>query len=281
VVSSLAGLSGYKQLVSVGRVFLFLTLELLLSPVMAQHKVQRSAAFWPELQVEYVFKSTSYLYFRNQYRHNLDNDFNHLQEKGPLEYVERAQFRAGFEHMFNSQWSGGIAEAYAFESTRNILFNELFVRHLGAIGSFRFTKRASLEHIVQTNKDNRGRFRLRLDADREFKIKDRSIRPRIAYELFFDQYYNTELNKARNTRQVDRIRLRLEILYSLNAHLALTPFFIRQTDYITAPTTNDANGNVLQPGGKQNNVTPIFGIDMRYAIFKGGTPFSRIIKGNK
>lgn len=263
--------------------WLILGLSILLEvqPVNAQRKVQRGGAFWPELQVEYVLKSTDYFYFRNQYRHNLDNDFNYLREEGPLKYVERVQFRAGFEHMFNPHWSGGIAEAYAFEPTRNILFNEVFARHLGTIGSFRFTKRASLEHIVQSNRDNRGRARLRLDLDREVKIKALAIRPRVAYELFFDHYYDEALNEARNARQVDRTRLRLEILYTINDFLALTPFFIRQTDFIQALGTYDVNGNELEPGGKQNNITPIFGIDFRYNFYKGGIPFSRTIKTNK
>ena len=247
-------------------------------PVSAQRKVLRGGAFWPELQVEYVFKSTSFLYFRNQYRHNLDNDFNHLQEEGPLKFVERAQFRAGFEHMFGPHWSAGIAEAYAFEPTRNILFNEIFARHLGTIGNYRFTKRVTLEHIAQTNRNNRGRARFRVDLDREVKIKAFAFRPRVAYELFFDRYYNDALNEARNARLVDRTRLRLEILYSINDFLSFTPFFIRQTDYIQALGTYDANGNELEPGGKQNNITPIFGVDFRYTFYKGGTPFSRNIK---
>src|SRR5688500_12447765 len=111
------------------------------TPARAQNRVQRSGAVWPELQVEYVFKSTSYLYFRNQYWHNFDPEFNNLPEEGPLKKLERWQFRLGFEHMFNPNWSAGIAEAYAIERTRKILFNEIYLRHLHSLGSFRFSQR--------------------------------------------------------------------------------------------------------------------------------------------
>jgi len=254
---------------------------LLITPAAAQHKVQRSGALWPELQVEYVLKSTSFFYFRNHYRHNWDNDFNYLRSEGPLKYLERVQLRAGYEQVFNAHWSGGIAESYAFEPTRNLLFNEIYARHVGVMGKYRLTERASLEHIVQTNNDNRGRFRFRADLDRDFKVKGKNIRPRVTYELFFNHYYDADINEVRNTRQVDRTRLRFEIIYPLGNHLAFTPYFMRQTDFITALPTYDADGNMLQTGGKQNTVTPIFGIDIRYVFFRGGTPFSRVIRPDR
>ena len=269
------GLKGF------GWVFLFLGLFLISQPVEAQHKVHRGGAVWPELQVDYVLKSTSYFYFRNHYRHNLENDFNYLRPAGALKYLERAQFRAGYEHVFNAHWSAGISESYAFEATRNIWFNEVFARHIGAIGRFKLTKRAYLEHNVQTNQDNRARFRFRTDLERDFKVRKKAIRPRLSYEFFFNHYYDAGINSARNTRQVDRGRLRMELIYSINEHLAFTPYFMRQTDFITTLASYDANGTELQPGGKQNNITPVFGIDIRYVFYQGGTPFSRVIRSNK
>jgi hypothetical protein len=247
----------------------------------AQNIVHRSGTAWPELQVEYVFKSTSYLYFRNQYRHNFDPDLNHLYEAGPLKYLERVQFRAGFEHMFNNHWSGGIAEAYAIERTRKILFNEIYLRHLSSLGTFRITQRASIEHIVQWGRSDLGRVRLRADIDREIKLGSLNLRPRIGYELFFNiDYLPTE--QSRNTqRRVDRTRLRFEILCPLTGHLAITPFFTRQSDFLIVEPAYDANNNLIRSGGKRSYVTPIMGLDLRYAIFKGGKPFPRVIKINR
>jgi len=274
-------LSGVKRLRWLCGLSFFLGVTCLSQPVWAQRKVHRGGAFWPELQAEYVLKSTSYFYLRNHYRHNWDNDFNYLRPEGFLKYLERAQIRAGYEHVFNAHWSGGISESYAFEGTRNLWFNEVFARHIGAIGRFRLTKRAYLEHNVQTNQDDRARFRFRTDLERDFKIRKKAIRPRIGYELFFNHYYDAGINEARNTRQVDRSRLRLELTYSIDKHLAFTPYLMRQTDFITTLASFDVNGNELQPGGKQNTITPVFGIDIRYVFYQGGTPFSRVIRSNK
>ena len=247
----------------------------------AQNKVYRSGASWPELQLEYVFKSTSYLYLRNQYRHNFDPDFNLLEEKGPLKVLERWQIRAGFEHMFSDSWSGGIAEAYAIERTRKILFNEVYLRHISSFGKLRFTQRASFEHIVQWGRPNYGRVRLRADIDHEFKVGGRNIRPRIAYEPFFNLDYLPDEELKDTQRWVDRTRLRFEVLFPLTDHFAITPFFTRQSDFLIIEPSYDANNNIIRPGGKQNYITPIYGIDLRYAIFKGGTPFPRVIKINR
>ena len=259
--------------------FIFSFLLLVSADGVAQHKIHREATIWPELQVDYVFKSTSYFYFRNHYRHNLDEDFNFLRPDGPLKYLERLQFRAGFEHMFNANWSGGIAESYAIERTRKILFNEIFLRHLGTIGKVRFTKRASFEHIARWGQENYGRARLRADLDREYKLGKTNLKPRIAYELFFNFDYNADATQ--NNRNVDRTRLRLEVLCPITDHIAVTPFFTKQTDYFVVESTYDANGTVIREGGKQNHITPVFGLDLRYAFFKGGTPFPRTIQANK
>lgn len=247
----------------------------------AQNKVYRSGAAWPELQLEYVFKSTSYLYFRNQYRHNFDSDLNRLREDGPLQVLERWQIRGGFEHMFSDSWSGGIAEAYAIERTRKILFNEVYLRHLTNLGKYRFTQRASFEHIMQWGREDFGRVRLRTDLDREFKIASQRIRPRVAYEFFFNLDYSPDDQQKDIKRRVDRTRLRFEIFYPLNEHFAVTPFFTKQSDFRKMKPTYDENNQVIRAGGKQNAITPIYGIDLRYAIFKGGTPFPRVIKINR
>ena len=278
---SLASWWGVKQWKQLSGLILFLSLSFIAQPAGAQHKVHRGGAIWPELQVEYVLKSTSYFYLRNHYRHNWDNDFNNLRPEGPLKYLERLQFRAGFEHVFNAHWSGGISESYAFEATRKLWFNELFARHIGNVGHFRLTKRAFLEHIVQNNQYNRARFRFRTDLERDFKLGEQTIRPRLGYELFFNHYYDPGINEVVNTRAVDRSRLRLEIVYPINEHLAITPYFMRQTDFITSLASYDANGNELQPGGKQNGITPVLGIDIRYVFYQGGAPFSRVIRSNE
>jgi hypothetical protein len=250
-------------------------------PVMAQQKVIRQATVWPELQMDYVFKSTSFLYFRNQYRHVLDNDFNHLRETRALQYLERVQFRLGYEHVFNPHWSGGISEAYAIERTRNILFNEVYARHSWAMGKFRLSERASWEHLIRWPKNNNGRFRLRADLDRSFKVGVKSLRPRVSYELFYNVDYHPQADAGAETRWVDRSRLRLDCLLGLSNYLAVTPYYIRQTDYYVVEPAFDEQNNIVRPGGKQNHVTPVWGLEVRLSVFAGGESFPRTLPLNK
>lgn len=243
-------------------------------PVLAQQRVSRSAAVWPELQLEYVFKSTSFLYFRNQYRHALDHDFNHLREKPVLRSLEWVQFRLGYEHILNRSWAGGLATCYAFTRNRNILFTEIFARHSGPVGKFRFSQRAAFEHLMRWPRDTNGRFRLRLDLDRSFPIGQVNLRPRAVFEAFHNVYYQ-DRHPAFPTRWVNRSRFRFDCQMTFNSHVAINPYFMRQTDYLIVEPAYDANGQVLRPGGKQNHISPVWGVELRYSFFEGGQPFSR------
>jgi hypothetical protein len=209
----------------------------------------------------------------------LDNDFNQLREKGALQYLERLQFRLGYEHVFNPKWSAGLSESYALERTRNILFNEVFARHTGAIGKFRFSERASFEHLMRWPKNDNGRFRLRADLDRSFNTGQLTLRPRASYELFYNLSYHPD--PALETRWVDRSRLRLDCLISFSDQVALTPYFIRQTDYFIVEPSFDENNNITRAGGKQNHITPVWGLELRFSLFAGGEAFTRTLPLNK
>jgi hypothetical protein len=249
------------------------------APVSAQRRVAREPALWPELQLDYVFKSTSFLYFRNHYRHVLDNDFNHLRESNGLQYLERIQLRLGYEHVFNPNWSAGLSESYAIERTRNILFNEVYARHTWAIGKFRLTERAIAEHIMRWPKNDNGRFRFRADLDHTFNVGNTTLRPRASYELFF--YIDYQPDPAAENRRVDRTRLRLDCQVILSDHVAITPYFIRQSDYFIVEPAFDQDNNILRTGGRQNHITPIWGLEARFSVFEGGTSFPRNLPLNK
>jgi hypothetical protein len=262
---------------SIAIFLLFSFLAIGIRPVRAQQKVHRTAALWPEIQLDYAFRSTSFLFFRNHYRHVMDNDFNQLRNHGPLQYLERLQFRLGYEHVFNPNWSTGVSESYALERSRNILFHEVYGRHTGAIGKFRFSQRASFEHIMRWPKNDNGRFRLRADFDRSFQIAHYALRPRASYDLFLNIDYSSNAHSGTENRQVDRTRLRLDCQLILNNFVALTPYFIRQTDFFMVEPALDADNHIIRPGGRLNQVTPIYGLEFRYSVFAGGDPFPRTL----
>ena len=245
-----------------------------------QDRVMRSADFWPELQVEYVLKNTSFFYFRNQYRRNFDNEFNYLREGNVTRLLERVQFRLGYEHMFNNVWCSGFTSAYAIERSRNLLFNELYVRHIGVFGKTRFSQRASYEHIFRWPTNTTGRFRLRAEVDRSFKIHKKAIRPRLSYEMFYNLSYQPQEQSIKAERLIDRGRLRFEIQYAFNQKFSVTPFVMEQVDFLEVEPGYDATGTLIRSGGKQNSIAPIMGIDLRYVIFQGGKPFPRTIQAD-
>ncbi|MGV3503945.1 MAG: hypothetical protein ACO1O1_09555 [Adhaeribacter sp.] len=238
------------------------------NPAAAQKRVYRRAALWPELQLDYVLPSGSMWYFRNHYRHVVDQDFNYLRQTGPLQYLERVQFRLGYEHAFNAHWRAGLSESYALERNRNILFNEIFARYTEEIGFLQLAQRISLEHLVRWPKNNNGRLRLRTELDRTFALGRYQLRPRVSYELFYVLAYHPRTGGDTPRRWVDRSRLRLEGQLMLSKHLAFTPYFMCQTDYFFVEPAFDGNNQVLRAGGKQNHLTPVWGLDLRYALFK-------------
>ncbi|GEO02394.1 hypothetical protein AAE02nite_00580 [Adhaeribacter aerolatus] len=229
------------------------------------------------MQVEYVLKNTSFFYFRNHYRFNFNDEIRYLGDDGITRNLERVQVRAGYEHVFNNQWSLGIAESYATERTRNILFNELYIRQVNAIGKIRFGQRATLEHVVRWPGSNNGRIKFRADLDRNFTIGRKDIRPRISYELFYNLNYEPQKQQSNNQRLVDRARLRLEVMYVLNQKFSATPYFADQMDFTGVAPVSNAAGEIIKPAAKQNAYLPIWGLDLRYVLFQGGKPFSRTI----
>ncbi|KAA5549429.1 porin family protein [Adhaeribacter rhizoryzae] len=237
----------------------------------------RPANFWPELQVEYVLKNTSFFYFRNHYRFNFDDANNYLGEKGLTESLERVQVRAGYEQVFNNQWSLGIAESYAKEQTRGIFFNEVYARHISTFGKIRFAQRASFEHILRWPTNNNGRIRFRADLEQNINVGKRLIRPRLSYDLFYNISYQNPKGPNIAQRLVDRTRLRLEVLYNFNERFSATPYFTEQVDFTGKAPEYSAAGEIIKPASKQNAHTPIVGLDLRYVLFHGGEPFPRTL----
>lgn len=242
--------------------------------VRAQQKVHLATDIWPEIQVEYVLKSTSFFYFRNQYRFNTDPDFNGLGETFPGEQLKRFQLRAGYEHTLTDKWSIGGSEMYGIEPNRKLLFTDIYVRHLNSVAGLQITERIMFDYLYYSNSPIKvGRFRPRLDLDKVIRLNAWTIRPRVGYELFM----NTDFKPDTHTsgRRVDRTRLRLEVSFQPNPHVAIAPYFTKQTDYLRTSDKIDDQTHLVTKGIDQNIILPIWGLDVRYTFFQGKKPFPR------
>jgi hypothetical protein len=254
-------------------------LKWIITPVIgrAQSHVTLPATFWSEMQLEYVLRNNSYFFFRNQYRFSFDDNLKYLGEQGPFKNLERIQVRVGYEHALKHGWSAGVTQAYAFDKTRKFLFNELYARHLSLLGKFRFTKRASYEHILRWPTNTTGRVRLRADFDRNFKIGKDIIRPRLAYEFFYNINYHPVEQENTPQRLIDRTRLRAEVMYAFTRSFSTTAYFIEQTDYLGVKPAYNASGAVVKPASKRSTVAPTFGLDFRYVFFQGAKQAVRAV----
>lgn len=254
--------------------YLFFIL-LFTTSVQAQEKIHQDPDVWPEWQAEYVFKSTSFLYFRNQYRFSTNPGFKGVGEQFPMDQLRRFQIRAGYEHIFNRNWSVGGSEMFGIEPNRNLLFTDVYVRHLNTLFGLQMAKRIMVDYLYYSNSPTKiGRFRPRLDIDKGFKRGNVTIRPRVGYELFI----NTDFKEDTHTseRHVDRTRFRFEVSLQLSPHINLTPYFIKQTDYSVTPDGIDEQTHLPVKGNKRNSILPIWGIEVRYIFFQGNAPFSRV-----
>ncbi len=101
-------------------------LVLHVSSSQAQQKQRLAPEIWPELQAEYVFKSTSFIYFRHQYRFTTNPDFNGLNAGILNDQLKRIQFRLGYEHVFTNKWGLGGSQMFSFEPARNRIV-EVFI----------------------------------------------------------------------------------------------------------------------------------------------------------
>ena len=226
----------------------------------AQEKASRDAVIWPQWQLRYVFPEQHMLFFQNQFRYNTNDALNQL---GPM---ERVQFRLGYEHAFTDHWRGGLSERYALEKHRHVLFTEVYLMHLGKIGSLNFIKRASFEHLLEKERDNSGRVRFFAQLDKNFEVGNIRLAPALAAEFFFYQDFKEEDPYRWEERMVDRSRLRVAFTVAPTKQFAITPYFTRQIDYQFLEATFDENGNIKRPGGKWNISTAIWGLDLSYTF---------------
>ena len=243
--------------------------------VQAQQKRHIAPELWPEIQTEYVFKNTSFLYFRHQYRFTTNPDYQGLNSFVLDDQLKRIQFRLGYEHIFTNTWALGGSQMFSFEPGRRLFFTDVYVRHLNTIAGIQLIKRLMVDYLQYTNAPSIGRFRPRLDLDKPFKFNDFTLRLRTGYEVFF--YTDFKAIRQTPTRLIDRTRLRAEITLQPNPHITFTPFFTKQTDYASLPDKMDEQTHVVTAGGDQNSITPIWGVEVRYIFYQGKKPFPRVI----
>ncbi|HSI90446.1 MAG TPA: hypothetical protein VK927_04980 [Adhaeribacter sp.] len=246
-------------------------------------KIHSDPLIWTDLQADYFLPDQSYFFFRNQWRHNTNNDFAGLKESGPLHQFYEMYALVGYDHRFTERWSARVFARYTFRPVNNNVFFQGALRHTGHIGSVDFIKQLAFDYIKPQLEDSRGRIRPFAALEKNFRFGNHTMRPQLSYELFFNNDFKDEQSGGL-TRTVDRTRLRVAASYKATPYLWITPYFMKQTDYFNVLSTftelKDANNNpvldddgnpvlVENKGGKRNRIDPVFGLDLRFIIHAG------------
>ncbi|SNC75507.1 hypothetical protein SAMN06265337_2909 [Hymenobacter gelipurpurascens] len=239
----------------------------------AQRRIEANTAFIPEVQAEWALNGNDYLMA----------GFNVVAQKlGENSSVFGGQLRLGYEHFWNEQWSWGgtlrllrgMDQRYGdFLGQPGNVTPGLLLRHSGKIGSLNFGQRLGVEYAISTSdalsiaNQNRGLARLRLDLERQFPLGATiALRPRLAYEVGAYtrlQRDETELKE----RVVDFGSLRGEVGIRVSSHIDVTPWVASQTSYNNFLPQYDAAGKQVS-GGRTNIITPVFGLDARFTVFR-------------
>ncbi len=253
-------------------------------------RVVQPTLLWPELQGELVFKNGDYLLLGLSGLRSTSGDASDRRVG-----FETRRFRLAYEHFWNTNWSWGATTRLESGTLHLELNNgaadymvpEILLRHRSLIfGGITFGQRLSLERQIPINTNivggsgPSGQYwgRLRVDAERLFPLSGDAttglaLRPRLSYEA--STHLRFQKNATDNEeRTVQFTSLRGEVGVRLSPTIDLTPWFAYQTSYLETLPQYDKNMVQVQ-GGKENNVYPTLGLDLRFTLLPAGTKADR------
>lgn len=246
----------------------------------AQRRAVNGISLLPTVQAEYALHGDDYLLL------NVNSPITTGSSTGAG--IDRLGLLLGYEHFWNTRWSGGATLGVgAYNTTRNganvqylaaDVFPEVFARHWNTIGGFNFRQRIGLVYAIPGGQsgDSRALTSLRLDIDRLVPVGSRvMLRPRLAYEATAYLRFQRDEATQPKERGLDFGYARAEVGVRLSDHFDFTPWFGYQTTYVFSLAQTDKNGKITTPAGRLNLITPVVGLDARFTLFRGKTTFER------
>jgi len=243
-------------------------------------KIHSDALLWGDLQADYFLKNQSFFFFKTQLRHSTNSDIAGISESGAFSNLYQVYFQAGYDQKLTDHWRAGVSARYTLDAVNNNQIYQAALQHNGKIGQTDFIKRLAFDYMKFEDGESMGRIRPMAALERNFKLGSHILRPHLSYELFFYNDFKDE-KTSDETRTVDRTRLRIAASYQVSKSFWLTPYFMKQTEYINVLTTytveKDANGNIVYDsdgnevlkeniGGKRNRIEPIFWLELRFLL---------------
>ena len=244
---------------------------------LGQRKVNNPLQERTELQLELARQNGDYFWGSFHAQHSFGNGL----DDGAFQFN---WLQGGYEHFWSEHWSaGGTARLNFYEYYSGIDISriraefrpEVLLRHRGNVFGLTFGQRLSLEYLIRGKEQrNLGAARLRLDLERFVSVGEKlKLRPRIAYEAAANIRLQPPDDQP-DERTLEQGIWRAEIGLRLSDHFDLTPYVARQSDFAVYLMQYDAEGNPVA-GGRTNVRTPVVGLDLRYTLFQGRTPFER------
>jgi len=223
----------------------------------AQRRTAADLAFQPQIQAEVALKGDDYVYVA----------FNLVRTNYSSSTFAGGQLRIGYEHFWNTQWSGG-GRVFVTRYDDAVLEPEVFARHWSTLGQVNFRQRLGLRYNIPFNSSiERALASLRLDVDRVFPLGSMgfALRPRVAFEPVAYLRFQRDEFEAKEPF-LDFSELRGEVGVRLSSRFDVTPWFAWQNAYSIALPQYNADGTVKIPGGNARFVQPTLGLDLRLTL---------------
>src|SRR5688572_25656660 len=149
-----------KLLCLLGLTFLFLG-----SANAQTKKIDGNNYIWADLQADYFLENQSFFFFRTQFQHNLESDFDiiGIAKSGPLNKIYQSYVMLGYDQKLTEHWRAGASARYTFSikdtdgSSNDNQIYQAMLQHNGKIGETDFIKKVAYDLVNYRQGNNRGR----------------------------------------------------------------------------------------------------------------------------
>jgi hypothetical protein len=223
---------------------------------------------WPEVQGEVALPNNDYFLVALRGQNLTDN--NGFGDPSRVLGFDERRLALSYEHFWNEHWSIGATAAYISAYKTYALLPEVLLRHRSPVGPLTFGQRLSLEREIPGASGATGRTnaRLRVDLEKIISLGDLAIRPRLSYEAL-THVRLLRSNTDADERTIQFTSLRGEVGVRLSSLLDVTPWVAYQTQYSFGLARYDKDGNITEPAGRANAVSPVVGLDVRFTFLNG------------
>lgn len=248
-------------------VFIIASISCLFAQDLETVKSYQPKSYWFTADFDYLIGDKTHLLGQLNFRESFEET-----------ELDRGHLMLGASYDMTEYWQVGITERFVYEPYMNYLFSQAFVSHRGKIGSLDFIKTGSIELINHFSEPrgggvvkDYGRFSALAVLGKDFSLAGLDWRGELSYQLFV--HFHPDDDMERETRRIDRTRLKAELFCQLTKGIYLGAFAMRDTFYYFTlggvRYIQEGDGNLREEpydAVKRNRITPVYGLSLRFDI---------------